>query len=90
MPPQSHQHHSYLFSGQELKIRNESRKILGLPGPKVSAACIRVPVVTTAGPALQDAKDAGYAYMVIDAPSSPSTASPRIGRSIPASTAGTA
>jgi aspartate-semialdehyde dehydrogenase len=30
-----------------MKIRNESRKILGLPGLKVSATCVRVPVVTT-------------------------------------------
>ena len=31
---------------EELKIRNESRKILGLPDLKVSATCVRVPVVT--------------------------------------------
>ena len=35
------------WSSEELKIRNESRKILGLPGLKVSATCVRVPVVTT-------------------------------------------
>ena len=29
-----------------MKIRNESRKILGLPDLKVSATCVRVPVVT--------------------------------------------
>jgi aspartate-semialdehyde dehydrogenase len=35
------------WSSEELKIRNESRKILGLPELKVSATCVRVPVVTT-------------------------------------------
>jgi Semialdehyde dehydrogenase, dimerisation domain len=30
-----------------LKIRNQSRKILGLPSLPVSATCARVPVVTT-------------------------------------------
>ncbi|AEH08114.1 MULTISPECIES: aspartate-semialdehyde dehydrogenase [Frankiaceae] len=35
------------WSSEETKIRNESRKILGLPGLKVSATCVRVPVVTT-------------------------------------------
>jgi hypothetical protein len=40
--------------------------------------------------ALRDAKDAGHAYLVIDGTSSRSTASPPTGRSIPASTAGTA
>jgi aspartate-semialdehyde dehydrogenase len=34
------------WSSEELKIRNESRKILGLPHLKVSATCVRVPVVT--------------------------------------------
>lgn len=35
------------WSSEELKVRNESRKILGLPELKVSATCVRVPVVTT-------------------------------------------
>jgi aspartate-semialdehyde dehydrogenase len=35
------------WSSEELKIRNESRKILGLPDLKVHATCVRVPVVTT-------------------------------------------
>jgi aspartate-semialdehyde dehydrogenase len=35
------------WSSEELKIRNESRKILGLPALKVAATCVRVPVVTT-------------------------------------------
>jgi len=35
------------WSSEELKIRDESRKILGLPALKVSATCVRVPVVTT-------------------------------------------
>jgi aspartate-semialdehyde dehydrogenase len=34
------------WSSEELKMRNESRKILGLPALKVSATCVRVPVVT--------------------------------------------
>jgi aspartate-semialdehyde dehydrogenase len=32
---------------EELKVRNEARKILGIPDLKVSATCVRVPVVTT-------------------------------------------
>lgn len=35
------------WSSEELKIRNESRKILGLPDLRVSATCVRVPVITT-------------------------------------------
>ncbi|MGN6524525.1 MAG: aspartate-semialdehyde dehydrogenase [Actinomycetes bacterium] len=35
------------WSSEELKVRNESRKILGLPQLKVSATCVRVPVITT-------------------------------------------
>ena len=34
------------WSSEELKMSNESRKILGLPDLKVSATCVRVPVVT--------------------------------------------
>jgi aspartate-semialdehyde dehydrogenase len=34
------------WSSEELKMRNESRKILSLPDLKVSATCVRVPVVT--------------------------------------------
>ena len=33
------------WNSEELKIRNETRKILGLPGLPVSATCVRVPVV---------------------------------------------
>jgi aspartate-semialdehyde dehydrogenase len=33
------------WSSEELKIRNETRKILGLPDLRVSATCVRVPVV---------------------------------------------
>jgi len=36
-----------VYSSEELKVRNESRKILGLPNFKVSATCVRVPVLTT-------------------------------------------
>ena len=35
------------YSSEELKVRNESRKILGLKNLKVSATCVRVPVLTT-------------------------------------------
>ncbi|MGH3917396.1 MAG: aspartate-semialdehyde dehydrogenase [Pseudonocardiaceae bacterium] len=35
------------WSSEELKVRNESRKILGISALKVSATCVRVPVVTT-------------------------------------------
>jgi aspartate-semialdehyde dehydrogenase len=35
------------WSSEELKLRNESRKILGLPSLRISATCVRVPVVTT-------------------------------------------
>ncbi len=34
------------WSSEELKVRNESRKILDLPSLRVSATCVRVPVVT--------------------------------------------
>jgi aspartate-semialdehyde dehydrogenase len=34
------------WSSEELKIRNETRKILGLPDLRVSATCVRVPVIT--------------------------------------------
>jgi aspartate-semialdehyde dehydrogenase len=35
------------WTSEELKVRNESRKILGLPGLRVAATCVRVPVITT-------------------------------------------
>lgn len=35
------------WSSAELAIRDQSRKILGLPGLRVSATCVRVPVITT-------------------------------------------
>jgi aspartate-semialdehyde dehydrogenase len=35
------------FSSEELKVRNESRKILSMKKLKVSATCVRVPVLTT-------------------------------------------
>jgi aspartate-semialdehyde dehydrogenase len=35
------------YSSEELKVRNESRKILGIVNLKVSATCVRVPVLTT-------------------------------------------
>ena len=35
------------YTSEELKVRNESRKILGLADLKVSATCVRVPVITT-------------------------------------------
>jgi aspartate-semialdehyde dehydrogenase len=33
------------YTGEETKMMQESRKIMGLPGLKVSATCVRVPVV---------------------------------------------
>src|ERR1700729_3232 len=33
------------WSSEELKIRNETRKILGMPDLRVSATCVRVPVI---------------------------------------------
>jgi aspartate-semialdehyde dehydrogenase len=35
------------WTSEELKVRNESRKILAIPDLKVSVTCVRVPVVTT-------------------------------------------
>ena len=35
------------WSSEELKVRNEARKILGIPDLAVSVTCVRVPVVTT-------------------------------------------
>ena len=35
------------YTSEEIKVRNESRKILGLPNLRVSATCVRVPVITT-------------------------------------------
>ena len=35
------------WSSEELKVRDESRKILGLPELPVAATCVRVPVITT-------------------------------------------
>lgn len=41
------------WSSEELKVRRESRKILGLPELRVSATCVRVPVLTTHALAVQ-------------------------------------
>lgn len=35
------------WSSEEMKVRDESRKILGLPHLPVAVTCVRVPVVTT-------------------------------------------
>ena len=35
------------YTSEEMKVRNESRKILGMPKLKVSTTCVRVPVLTT-------------------------------------------
>ena len=34
------------WSSEELKIRNETRKILNMPDLKITATCVRVPVIT--------------------------------------------
>ena len=62
------------WTSEELKVRNESRKILGIPDLKVSATCVRVPVVTTHSLAVhatfQDAVTVDEARSVLmDAPS---------------------
>jgi aspartate-semialdehyde dehydrogenase len=46
------------WSSEELKVRNESRKILGLPHLKVHATCVRVPVVTAHSVAVHAVFDA--------------------------------
>ena len=46
------------WSSEELKIRNETRKILGLPDLRVSATCVRVPVVVGHSLALHAVFDA--------------------------------
>jgi aspartate-semialdehyde dehydrogenase len=46
------------WSSEELKIRNETRKILGLPGLRVSSTCVRVPVMTGHSLALHAVFDA--------------------------------
>jgi aspartate-semialdehyde dehydrogenase len=44
MIPASGDLHDDLFTGEEHKVIDETRKILGLPDLKVSATCVRVPV----------------------------------------------
>jgi aspartate-semialdehyde dehydrogenase len=46
------------WSSEELKIRNETRKILGLPQLRVSSTCVRVPVMTGHSLALHAVFDA--------------------------------
>ncbi len=62
------------WSSEEVKVRDESRKILGIADLKVSATCVRVPVVTTHSLAVhatfERAVDADEARRVlIEAPS---------------------
>ena len=38
--------HDEGWTDEELKLRNESRKILDIPGLRVSGTCVRVPVYT--------------------------------------------
>lgn len=69
------------YTSEELKVRNESRKILGLPDLRVSATCVRVPVITTHSLAVhavfdrqvdqEDAREAlrmGESVVVLDDP----------------------
>jgi aspartate-semialdehyde dehydrogenase len=35
------------YSSEEMKVRDESRKILGIPSLKVAATCVRVPVLVS-------------------------------------------
>lgn len=46
------------WSSEELKIRNETRKILGTDDIKITATCVRVPVITGHSLALHAAFDA--------------------------------
>ncbi len=46
------------WSSEELKIRNETRKILGAPDLRISATCVRVPVITGHSIALHAVFDA--------------------------------
>ena len=46
------------WSSEELKIRNETRKILGQPDLRISATCVRVPVITGHSLALHAVFDA--------------------------------
>jgi aspartate-semialdehyde dehydrogenase len=46
------------WSSEELKIRNETRKILGVPDLRISATCVRVPVVVGHSLALHAVFDA--------------------------------
>jgi aspartate-semialdehyde dehydrogenase len=46
------------WSSEELKIRNETRKILGMPDLKISATCVRVPVIVGHSLALHAVFDA--------------------------------
>lgn len=41
------------YTGEESKMRDECRKILGLPGLRVSATCVRVPVLRAHSVAIQ-------------------------------------
>ena len=45
------------YTSEELKLLHESRKILGLPGLRVTATCVRVPVVTGHGVAVHASFD---------------------------------
>ncbi|MFF3325733.1 aspartate-semialdehyde dehydrogenase [Streptomyces sp. NPDC002889] len=45
--PWSGTHQEGGWSSEELGLRAETRKILGLPGLRVTATCVRVPVITT-------------------------------------------
>ncbi len=61
------------WSSEELKIRNETRKILGTDDIKISATCVRVPVITGHSLALHAVFDAevdrdAAAKLLSDAP----------------------
>jgi len=62
------------WTSEELKVRDESRKILGIPDLKVSATCVRVPVITTHSLAVhavfeKDITVDGARLALLDAPS---------------------
>jgi aspartate-semialdehyde dehydrogenase len=71
------------YSDEEMKLRNESRKILDIPGLNVAPTCVRVPVMV--GPRHRGARDLrapgrprrGDAGARAPSPTSSSTTSPR-------------
>jgi len=83
------------WSSEELKVRNESRKILSMPDLRVTATCVRVPVVTTHSVAVhavfaREVTRAGAQRVLSEAPGVVLTDDPAAGEfPTPADVAGT-